>query len=98
LEIVDDSSQRSAWREYAAWGSLVCGPIALLGSLAAGIHSDHFSDRLKDPWFGWYLLLTGPVSILGLTLRIIGKDSPRVAGVVLSGSMLLVLIACAASA
>jgi hypothetical protein len=95
---MDDSSQRLPWRDCAAWGSLFCGLIALLGSLAAGIHSDHLSDRLKDPWFGWYLLLTGPVSILGLALGIIGKDSPRLAGVVLSGSMLLVLIACAASA
>jgi hypothetical protein len=95
---VDDSSQRLAWREHAALGSLVCGLIALLGSLAAGIHSDHFSDRLNDPWFGWYLLLTGPVSILGLIFGIIGKDSPRVADVVLSGSMLSVLTGCAASA
>jgi hypothetical protein len=93
---MDDRLRLAAWREYAAWGSLFCGLIALLGSLAAGIHSDHLSDRLKDPWFGWYLLLTGPVSILGLTLGIIGKDSRRVAGVVLS-AMLLVLIASVAS-
>jgi hypothetical protein len=51
----------------------------------------------ERPWFGWYLLLTGPVSILGLILGMIGKDSPRVVGVVLSGSMLFVLIRCAAS-
>jgi hypothetical protein len=86
---VDDSSQPSVWREYAAWGSLFCGLIALLGSLAAGIHSDHFSDRLNDPWFGWYLLLTGPVSILGLLLGTIGKHPPRALGVFLSGAMLV---------
>jgi hypothetical protein len=94
---MDDSSQRLPWREYAAWASLLCGLAALLISIAAGIHSDQFSDRLKDPWFVWYLLLAGPVSILGLISGIIGRDSPRVAGVVLSGSMLLALIGCVAS-
>jgi hypothetical protein len=94
---VDDSSQRPAWREYAAWGSLTCGLTALLGSLAVGIHSEHLADRLKDPWFGWYLLLAVPIAVLGLILGAVGKESPRVAGLILSGSMLLILIGCLAS-
>jgi uncharacterized membrane protein YdcZ (DUF606 family) len=85
------------WREYAAWGSLLCGIASLLISIAAGVHSDRFPDRLKDPWFSWYLLLVGPVSLFGLIVGIAGKGAPRATGVALSGSMLLGLIGCLAS-
>jgi hypothetical protein len=86
---MDDSSERMAWREYAAWGSLVCGLIALLGSLAVG--------TVGDPRLDWYLLLAVPIAVLGLIFGAVGKDSPRPAGLVLSGSMLLILIGCLAS-
>jgi hypothetical protein len=54
---MDGSSRSPAWPSYAAWGSLLCGLVTLLGSLAAGIHSDHLSNRFHDPWF----LLVRPV-------------------------------------
>lgn len=86
---MDGSSRRFAWRECAAWGSLVCGLVTLLGSLTIGI--------LRNPKFDWYLLLLVAVAVLGLILGTIGKESPRSSGLILSGSMLLVLIGCLAS-
>ena len=92
-----DSSRSPAWRSYAAWGSLLCGLVTLLGSLAVGIHSDHLSNRFHVPWFRWYVLFTVPIAIFGLVLGAVSRDSPRATGVILSGSMLLVLIGCLAS-
>jgi hypothetical protein len=86
---MDDPLRLAAWREYAAWGSLFCGLITLVGSLAIG--------TLGDPRLDWYLLIAVVIAVLGLILGAIRKDSPRKAGLILSGSMLLILIGCLAS-
>ena len=86
---MDDPLGLAAWREYAAWGSLSCGLITLVGSLVIG--------TLGDPRLGWYLLIAVAIAVLGLILGAVAKDSPRKAGLILSGSMLLILIGCLAS-
>jgi hypothetical protein len=86
------------WRQCAAWASLFCGIFALFAGLVAGAHSDQFSNRLHDPWFGWYLVFAIPATLLGLILGAIGRESPRTLGLILSGSILLVLFGCLSSA
>jgi hypothetical protein len=70
----------------------------LIAGLVAGTLSDHASNRLHDSWFRWYLVFAVPITVLGLIFGAIGKDSPRTAGLILSGSMLLLLFGCLASA
>jgi hypothetical protein len=85
------------WRQYAAWGSFFCGLSALLAGLVVGAHSDNVPNRLHDPWYFWYLASALPIVVLGSMFGVIGKDSPRTAGLILSGGVLLSLLGCLAT-
>jgi hypothetical protein len=77
------------WRSYAAWGSLLCGSVGLVLTVAVAIYIDFGQERPFDVWEARYFITAAPVSFLGVILGAIGKDTPRMAGLVLSTLVLL---------
>jgi hypothetical protein len=83
------------WRRYAAWGSLICGVTGLLSTVAVYVYIDSFQKRPYDAWEARYFLYTAPVVFLGVLLGALGKETPRIAGLVLSACVLLRLLGAA---
>jgi hypothetical protein len=83
------------WRNYAAWGGFVCGAVGLLLTLAMFVYADFINRRPSNAWEARYFLLAAPISFLGVILGLIGKDTPRMAGLVLSACVLLRVLGAA---
>ncbi|HEY6374251.1 MAG TPA: hypothetical protein VIX90_01880 [Edaphobacter sp.] len=89
---MDDAENKGDWRGYAAWGSLLCGILGLVFTIAISVYVDFGQKHSFDPWESRYLFLTVPISFLGVILGAIGKETPRIAGLVLSACILLRVI------
>jgi hypothetical protein len=85
------------WRSYAAWGSLVCGMLGLGLTIAIALYIDFGQKHPFDRWEARYFFVAAPISLLGVVLGAIGKDTPRIAGLVLSACILLRVLGAAVS-
>jgi hypothetical protein len=88
---VGDADKSINWRGYAAWGSFLCGSVGLVLTVAIGLYIDYAQRRPFDRWEALYLLATTSVSLIGIILGAIGKETPRIAGLVMSTLILLVV-------
>jgi hypothetical protein len=61
--------------------------------LRRGFGQEHRFDR----WEAWYFFVTAPMSLLGVILGAIGKETPRIPGLVLSACILLRVLGAAVS-
>jgi hypothetical protein len=77
------------WRGYAAWGSLLCGALGLVLTIAAAVYIDFGQKHAYDAWEARYLLVTAPIAFLGVILGMLGKETPRIFGLILSACILL---------
>jgi hypothetical protein len=57
-----ECNYKKDWRSCAAWGSLICGLLGLLLTLAAFIYADFIQKRPYDIWEARYILLATPIS------------------------------------
>ncbi len=86
---MDDLDARRDWRSYAAWGSFLCGSIGLVLTIAITIYIDFSQKSPFDVWEARYFITAAPISFLGVILGAVGRDTPRMAGLVLSAGVLL---------
>ena len=91
------ADEKRDWRGYAAWGSLLCGIIALIVTIAIGVYIEFGQKHPYDAWEARYFFVAAPISFLGVILGAIGKDTPRIPGLVLSACILLRVLGAAAS-
>jgi NADH:ubiquinone oxidoreductase subunit 6 (subunit J) len=84
-----ESCDKRDLRSYAAWGSFLCGAVGLLLTFAVFFYIDFSQKRPHDAWEARYFLFAKPITFLGVILGILGKDTPRIAGLVLSACVLL---------
>jgi hypothetical protein len=92
-----DHEDDKNWRGYAAWGSMLCGIIGLLFTMAVVVYIDFGQRHPYDAWEARYFLVAAPTSFLGVILGPIGKDTPRIPGLVLSACILLRVLGAAVS-
>jgi hypothetical protein len=92
---VDYGDIKRDWRGYAAWGSLLCGTVGLILTIIISLHFDFGQNHTFDAWEAGYFGLAAPVSFLGVILGAIGKDSPRIPGLILSSLILLRVLGAA---
>ena len=86
---MDYTNDERAWRSYAAWGSLLCGILGLVFTIALAAYIDFGNNHPFNPWEARYFFVVAPLSLIGVILGAIGKDSPRILGLVLSACILL---------
>lgn len=94
---VDYADNKRNWRGYAAWGSLLCGIIGLVLTIAIAVYIDFGQKHPFDPWEARYFFVAAPICFLGVILGAIGKDTPRLLGLVLSACVLLRVLGAAVS-
>jgi hypothetical protein len=88
-------SDKRHWRNYAAWGSFFCGVVGLVLTIAVFVYIDFGQKRPYDAWEARYILLAAPISFCGVILGLLGKDTPRTVGLVLSSCVLLRVLGAA---
>jgi hypothetical protein len=84
------------WRTYSEWGSLICGLLAVLTTVVFFVHAN-LSPPANDPSpispaESIWMMAAFPVSLIGFMLGTLGKEVPRIAGLVMCGSVLLLLL------
>jgi hypothetical protein len=94
---VDYADNKRDWRGYAAWGSLLCGILGLVSTIAVTVYIDFAQKHPFDSWEARYFFVAAPISLLGVILGAIGKDTPRLLGLVLSACVLLRILGAAVS-
>jgi len=94
---VDYADDKRDWRGYAAWGSLLCGILGLVFTIAIAVYIEFGQKHPFDPWEARYFFVAAPTSFLGVVLGAIGKDTPRIPGLVLSACILLRVLGAAVS-
>jgi hypothetical protein len=92
---MDDAENKRDWRGYAAWGSLLCGILGLVFTIAISVYVDFEQKHLFGLWEARYFILTAPISFLGVILGAVGKETPRTTGLALSACILLRVIGAA---
>lgn len=92
---MDDAEEKRDWRGYAAWGSFLCGALSLVTDMAIEVSMEYAPKMPHSPWEVRYFLFTAPISFLGIVLGLLGKDTPRAAGLALSIGVFLRVLAAA---
>jgi hypothetical protein len=83
------------WRTYSAWGSLICGLFVAIATAIFVIYPKPVNDPspLSLPESIW-MMATFPISLLGFGLGILKRNALGIAGLILCGcALVLVLLA-----
>ena len=94
---MNHADDKRDWRGYASWGSLLCGILSLIFTIAVTVYIEFGQKHTHDAWEARYFFLAAPVSFSGIVLGSIGKDTPRIPGLVLSACIFLRVLGAAAS-
>ena len=94
---MNHADDKRDWRGYASWGSLLCGILSLIFTIAITVYIEFGQKHTHDDWEARYFFLTAPMSFLGIILGTIGKDTSRIPGLVLSACIFVRVLGAAAS-
>ena len=94
---MDHAGDKRDWRGYASWGSLLSGILSLIFTIAITVYIEFVQRHTHDAWEARYFFLAAPMSFLGIILGTIGKDTPRIPGLVLSACIFVRVLGAAAS-
>ena len=72
---MNHADDKRDWRGYASWGSLLCGILSLIFTIAITVYIEFGQKHTHDAWEARYFFLTAPMSFLGIILGTIGKLS-----------------------
>jgi hypothetical protein len=80
-------------RTYSAWGSLICGLFAVIATTVFLAYPKPANDPspISLPESIW-MMATFPISLVGLILGTLKRNFPGIAGLVICGCALLLLL------
>jgi hypothetical protein len=81
------------WRTYSAWGSLTCALLAVIATAVFFAYPKPVNDPspVNGPEAIW-MLATFPISLLGFGLGVLQRNVLGIAGLVICGCALLLLL------